>query len=114
MENLNLLELSILEAILEENKNKYPLLLSQIPLLKVINREYTGVGLYSNFSYVEFVKEEEVINDLLSSKKKLIIEGVKNELSYVLDISKGKIKFLEIVTNGNDTLNDKIKNFTLL
>jgi hypothetical protein len=112
MKNLNSLEVALLQSILEENKEKYPFLLNHFPLLKVKNREYTGVGSYSNFEYTSPI-DELLINDLISSKKELLINGVKNELSYVLDITNGKINFLEIVTNGNEEWNGKYENFEL-
>ncbi len=110
---MNTLEVALLEAILEENKGKYPFLISHFPLLKVNNREYTGVGLYSNFEYTSPIQESS-INDLISSEKELTIKGIKHPLSYVLDISNGRINHLEIVTNGNEKWNGKFETFSLL
>ena len=112
MEKLNSLESSIIECILIENKERYSFLNFHIPYLYIKNRECTGVGTYSNFEYAKDVSTEE-INDLLSSEKRLIIKGIKNELSYTLAITKGKISFLEIITNGNEAWNGKFKSFKL-
>ena len=112
MEKLNELETALLKTILEENKEKYPLLLSHFPLLRVNNREYTGVGFYSNFEYLSPIQESE-INDIISSDKELTIKGIKNQLTYVLDITGGKIKYLEVVTNGNEKWEGKAEIFFL-
>lgn len=112
MENLNSLEIALLKSIVEENGERYPFLVSHIPYLKVKNRELTGVGSYSNFEYLQPVNES-AINTLLSSQKRLLISGLKTELSYVLDITNGKINHLEIVTNDNEEWNGKTENFTL-
>jgi hypothetical protein len=68
--------------------------------------------MHSNFEYSkEFVQSN--VNVLLTSLKELTVDNLENELSYVLDITSGKIQFLEIVTNGNDTFQGEIINFKL-
>lgn len=113
LENLNALEIALVKAVIEENVIKYPFLFFQFAFLKVKNREYTGVGSYSNFEYTKPV-DESTINTILSSKKRLLISGLKTELSYVLDITNGKINYLEIVTNNNEEWNGKTESFTLI
>lgn len=100
---LNTLEEALLEAIIEENSIDYPFLKDHYQLLSVSSRKNTGVGIYTNFEYSKELKEEGV-NVIISSNKTLTFEGLENELTYVLDISNGKITFMEIVTNGNDIL----------
>jgi hypothetical protein len=112
MENLNTLEIALLEAIIEENKGEYPFLTSHFPLLRVNNREYTGVGLYSNFEYLSPIQATS-INGIITSKKELVVKGIKNPLSYVLDITNGKINYLEVVTNGNEDWNGNADIFEL-
>ena len=112
MENLNNIEIAVLQAIISENQEKYQFLNLHFPYLVVKSRKYTGVGMYSNFEYSkEFVQSN--VNVLLTSLKELTVDNLENELSYVLDITSGKIQFLEIVTNGNDTFQGEIINFKL-
>jgi hypothetical protein len=112
MENLSDLELSIVKAIVEEKKDKYPSLVSQVPFLKLKSRRFTGVGMFSHFEYSGPIQNEG-INDLISSKKTLKIPGAENEVAYILAITNGKIDFLEVVTNGDDKFNSEDKNFSL-
>ena len=112
MKNLNALEITVIQSILDENKSKYPFLNLHIPYLYVKNREYTGVGIYSNFEYTKEMNTED-ISDLISSGKTLSIEGLEYELAYILDITNGKINFLEIVTNGNEIWDGTFTNFIL-
>lgn len=112
MKKLNSLETLILETILIENKEKYPSLVFHLPYLYIKNREYTSVGVYSNFGY----KHDEPFNDineLLSSERKLMLEKLKYELTYTLDITNGKLNFLEICTNGNEMWDGSFDNFKL-
>lgn len=112
MKNLNDVEVAILKAIIEENQDKYPFLKIHFPHIFIKKREFTGVGIYSNFEYSSLF-EEGNINLILSSSKELTIANLENELAYVLYITNGKINFLEIVTNGNDSLEGEIKDFKL-
>lgn len=103
MKNLTKMEKSLVEVIANENDNVYPFLKEHIDFLYVTKRENTGVGIYSDFGYYKELGKNN-INALVSADKTLTIEGLENEVSYVLDITNGKICFLEIVTNGNDIL----------
>lgn len=114
METLNDLESALLNLIAIENEELYPSLKSHIAYLRVLNREHTGVGVYSNFVYVKSVNDDTRGNALLSSSKKLRIENLINELSYVLDITDGKINYLEIVTNGDENWDGAFKSFHFL
>jgi hypothetical protein len=105
---LNNLEIAILKAIVNENSNKYPFLLEHINYIHVASREFTGVGMYTNFGYNKNFDNKN-IDTLVSSAKSLFIEGFNYDISYVLSISNGKIHFLEIVTN-EDTLFDNTVN----
>ena len=113
MEKLNQLESSLVDSIVIENQEKYPFLNSHIHYLYVISREHTGVGLYSSFGYTEDLNSKKQVNDVISSEKILTVEGLRYELSYVLDISNGRISFLEIVTNGNELWDGKCNGFSL-
>ena len=108
MEIFNKLEVIILATLIEENNIKYPLLKSHLPLLKVKSREFTGVGIYTNFHYITEPLTEE-ISALLSSPNQLLMDNLENELSYLLDITDGKINYLEILTNGNEAWDGKFE-----
>jgi len=101
MEKLNNMETAILKAIADENKQDYPFLDDHITFLYVKDRENTTVGIYTNFGYTKEFKTDS-ISTIISSNKTLRINGLKDEVAYVLDISDGKFNFLEIVTNGDD------------
>ena len=114
MEQLNNLEIEILNAIIEENENHYPFLKLHVPYLVVTTRICTGVGMYFNFEYISSIPENSV-NILLTSSKRLIIDRLQNEVTYVLDITFGKISFLEIIANGGEMINKEcLDNFELL
>lgn len=114
MNKLDKIEIKILKAIIEDNKKEYSFLESHLQYLFVEERELTGVGLYVNFGYVKNEVMESEVNTLLSSSKTLTSPNLKHEIAFVLDVEKGKIKFLEIVTNGDDLLNiEDIKKLNL-
>ncbi len=113
MNRLNELEIAILQAIIKDNQDSYPFLKVHFPYLFVKSREFTGVGEYSNFGYSKEVDESD-INTQLTSSKRLLVDNLKYEVCYVLAITNGKIDFLEIVTNGNESLDEKIINFKLV
>ena len=111
MDKLNDLEKQLILAILEDNKKLYPSLLSRLDLIKVKNREFTGVG---SFTFFEDLSSEIFpANAVLSCRKALIINGLENEVSYELNLTEGKFDFLEIVTNGFDEWKGIPENFEL-
>jgi hypothetical protein len=99
---LNNLEIAILKAIVNENSNKYSLLVNHFPYLNVVSREFTGVGMCTNFNYnLDFNNNlvNKNINIPISSTKSLFLEGFQHEISYEVNISNVNIHFLEIATN---------------
>ncbi len=101
-EELNLLEKATLDEIASFNFKKYPFIKKHIPYLRVKSRKTTGVGIYVTFEYL--IKYESLANLIkedifLSSKKSLKLDNLKYELNYELNITRGKIDFLEFVTN---------------
>ncbi len=116
MEKLNKIEIEILLSIISENDFKYPFLKEHFQNIYLINREYTGVGIYSNFAYHNEALKAGNINALISSEKTLLVKGLAHELCYVLDIEDGRIKYLEIVTNGNELIHETnlIEDFKLV
>lgn len=101
--DLNIIEQAIMNEILNHNEKKYPLIKDHFPYLKVKSRENTGVGMYVNFYYVlegESLIPFEEDDIVLSSDKILELDVLKYGLNYELNITKGRIDFLELVTNG--------------
>ncbi len=98
MEELNDLELKLINGL----TIKYPSLEFHIPYLKVTQREVTGVGMYVNFAYVDFVGQLEDINALFSNEENIEIRNLKYGLGYVIDITGGEIKYIEFITYGEN------------
>lgn len=100
--DLNQFELAIISEIVNSNEKRYPFLRDHFPFLKVKSREKTGVGMFINFEYSPV--GELLVSDkddlALSSDKVLELDVLKYGLNYELNITKGKIDFLELVTNG--------------
>jgi len=101
MQELNKLELSILERLAV----KYPFIKEHIPFLKVDSRENTGVGMYVNLVYNNPSNEELHFgeqNSAISTNETIEIAGLKYGLGYEVDITEGKVKFIELVTYGEE------------
>lgn len=99
MQKLNRLEFSILERL----STKYPLIKEHIPFLKVSSRKNTGVGMYVNFIYDNPNNEAlklEIENSAVSTNEIIEIDALEYGLGYEVDITDGKIKFIEFVTYG--------------
>lgn len=109
MEELNDLELTLLNGL----TTKYPSLKSHIPFLKVVGREITGAGMCVNFEYLDFNGEPEDLNALFSNGEIVEIENLKNGLCYVIDVTGGKIEFIEFVTYG-ENWNGEFTDFKLV
>jgi hypothetical protein len=111
MESLNALEHTILKRVSE----KHPAIKSHIPFLRILNREYTGVGMYVNFIYSDEGKSLnpiEPLSDTLSTNERVELPGLKFGLCFVIDITDGKINFIELVTYGEDW-DGSILNFSI-
>ena len=98
MENLSTFEIEILNRF----SKKYAFLETHLPLLSVNHREYTGVGLYINFIYTQDVERLPLDHASLGTDEILCVEGLKNGLIFELDISEGKINFIEFVSIGEE------------
>lgn len=99
MENLNDLELIILEKAAEN----HPAIKNHIPFLRVLNRECTGVGVYVNFTYFNeniTLDPIEPLNTVLGTNERIGLPGLKYGLCFELDITEGKINFIELATLG--------------
>ncbi|QOW08893.1 hypothetical protein Q73A0000_00290 [Kaistella flava (ex Peng et al. 2021)] len=100
MEQLNTLESTLLNNLTE----KYPSLKSHIPYLKVKDREITKVGMTVNFEYTNAEDELtfEDINALFSGGENIEVKGLKEGLSYVIDVTDGQILYIEFTTYGEN------------
>ncbi len=98
-------QLTDLESILLNGlTEKYPSLKSHLPFLKVEDRKITKMGMTVNFEYVN-VEEElnfEDINALFSGGENIEVKGLKEGLGYVIDVTGGKIIYLEFTTYGEN------------
>ncbi len=110
-DKLNKLELSILEGLAIE----YHFIKRHITFLRVKSRENTGVGMYVNFIYDDPTNEIlrlEIEDTVISTSETIEIDGLKYGLGYEVDITDGKIKFIELVTYGEDWNGIVTDNFT--
>ena len=94
MLELNALEITLLNGLIE----KYPSLKSHIDYLKVSIRKSTGIGVIVEFEYVNSEIEFPEINALFSNGENIEIKKLKKGLSYVIDITAGRIEYLEFST----------------
>lgn len=100
--DLNLFELTIVKEVLAFNRGKYPFFEKHLSYLRVTSLEKTGVGVYVNFK--DAYGEDLICLDVkkhivLTSTKTLDIDILDWELNYELNITDGKIDFLELVAN---------------
>lgn len=98
MEQLNKLELSILKRL----SINYPSIKNHIPDLRVKIRKNTGVGMYINFYYVNEPLSLNIADSSISSNETIEMAGLKYGLAYEVDITSGKINFIELVTYGEE------------
>lgn len=111
MEQLTDLESTLLNGLIQ----KYPALKSHIPYLKVKERKITEAGMEVNFEYTN--SEEELnfedINALFSNGENIEVKGLKHGLGYVIDVTDGKISYLELVTYG-ENWNGKLDDYKII
>jgi len=109
MEELNKLEVDLLKNLTV----KYPSFTSHIPHIKVKQREVTKTGMYIHIEYINFSEKLIELNALFSNEEIIEIKNLKNGLGYVIDITDGEIKYIELVTY-NETWNGKINDYTII
>ena len=109
MQELNDLELSLIEAL----TSKYPQLQSHLPFLKVSQRKATGEGLNVTLEYVDFNNEFDDTNALFSNGENIEIKGLKEGLSYVIDVTMGQITSIEFSTY-NEKWDGKLTDFKIV
>ena len=113
MDEIKEIELLLLKSIINNNLGKFSFLLEHLNFIKIKSRVANGISLLVNFEYLKDFPEEEFTNGLISADLKLTTASLKNELTYCLDITSGKMDFLEIVTNGNEIWNGNLENCNL-
>lgn len=94
MQELNKLELFLLEGL----TIKYPQLQSHISFLQVAERKPTGEGLDVILKYKDFTADFDDTNALFSNGENIEIKGLKEGLSYVIDVTVGQITSIEFST----------------
>lgn len=109
MQELTELELTLLEGL----TTKYPQLKSHIPHLKIVERKSTATGLDVNLEYNDFNDEFDDINALFSNGENIEIKGLKEGLSYVIDITVGQITSIEFSTY-NEKWDGKFVDFKII
>lgn len=113
MNKLNSLETEIIELIVKlepENRSIYE---EHLPLLRVKEREFSGIGVFSHFEYTR-TPEKLFPEKKFSSTDKLIkIDSREADIQDNLLFENGLISMLELVT-WNDEWNGEYKNFQLI
>ena len=93
---LSPLERALVELVASENWKDF-----RVDALQVSRRENTGAGRYTYF--------EDMLNQVLrdgtyaAQGKLLQMDGVKDGLAFVVDVSGGLINYLEIAVYGNES-----------
>lgn len=109
MKELNELELTLLQGL----TTKYPQFVSHISHLTVAERKLTGTGMNVELTYEDFNGEFDETNALFSNGENIAIKGLKEGLSYVIDITVGQITSIEFSTY-NEKWDGKLTDYTIL
>ncbi len=110
-------ELDVLHAILEPQRLKYPLLYAQIPHLIVTKRELTGVGGYTYFSFDPTTippKTDSSSEQIITSNKMAETDSPPSGLGFALDVTAGRINFLEFFTFGDEQWDGSIDKYKIV
>ncbi|WP_312825496.1 hypothetical protein [Epilithonimonas sp.] len=109
MKDLNEIEILLLEGLTV----KYPQFKSHIAYLKVTNRKLSNLGLDVQLDYENYSGEFDETNALFSNGENIEIKGLKEGLSYVIDITAGQITSIEFSTY-NEKWDGKITDFKII
>ncbi|MFC0345875.1 hypothetical protein [Epilithonimonas hispanica] len=109
MKDLNEIEILLLEGLTV----KYPQFKSHIAYLKVTNRKLSNLGLDVQLDYENYSGEFDETNALFSNGKNIEIKGLKEGLSYVIDITAGQITSIEFSTY-DEKWDGKITDFKII
>jgi hypothetical protein len=114
--DLTPLEQAILEKLATAYKEKFAFLSAHLPHLRVRERKNNGTGVTVNFYYTpdgEQLIDEEAGNGLLSMPEIVVISKLKKGLGFVLDITGGRIEYLELYTD-NEKWNGDVSTFKFM
>ncbi|WDF45778.1 hypothetical protein PQ459_12815 [Chryseobacterium sp. KACC 21268] len=109
MLELNELELALLEGLY----TKYPQLKSHSPFIKITERKLTNTGLDVHLEYIDFSGESDEINALFSNGENIQVKGLKEGLSYVIDVTAGQITAIEFSTY-NEKWDGKLADYKIV
>lgn len=109
MKDLNEIEILLFEGLTV----KYPQFKSHIAYLKVANRKLSNLGLDVQLDYENYPGEFDETNALFSNGKNIEIKGLKEGLSYVIDITAGQITSIEFSTY-DEKWDGKITDFKII
>ncbi|PZU79584.1 MAG: hypothetical protein DI529_17455 [Chryseobacterium sp.] len=96
MQELNDLENILLDGLTK----KYPQFKSHLAYLKVVDRKLSNLGLDVQLEYENYSGEFDETNALFSNGENIEIQNLKEGLSYVIDITAGKITSVEFSKMG--------------
>jgi len=115
MAELNEFELLLLKTIIDHNADKFNYLPAHLDFIRTESIKASSTGLHITFAYSkDFDEDAEYVNGLLSTELKLISPKLKNELTYCLDVTNGKMDFLEIVTNEKEIWDGDLAHCSLI
>jgi hypothetical protein len=93
--HLSPLERALIELIASENWSDF-----RVDGLRVSKRENTGVGRYTT---LEDLNKQALRDGTYGAQGRMLeMEGIKNGVDFVVDVSGGLINYLEIVTYGGE------------
>ena len=98
-------------AILERMANKAPLIRAFVQKLRVLSREFTGVGSYTTFLSDEPSSEHDEAH--ISLDALISMPRVPNGMGAVLFVEGGKPKLLETFTYGDDHWDGVYEGFSI-
>lgn len=97
-------------AILRQPAVKLPALAAIIPQLRVLKRDLTPCGSYTDFESTPLIAGA---GNALGLSKPIAMPGVKFGMDGILFFKDGRIDFLEIVAYGDETWNGRFEGFLI-
>jgi hypothetical protein len=89
------LERAIVEVVSRENWNDF-----RTDELRVLKRENTGAG---RFTYLTDARDQALSDGSYSAQGRIVeLRGVRNDLGFVVDVSRSRIGHIELFTFGNE------------
>lgn len=99
MDSINEFEHSLLMRL----ATHYPSVEQHIPYIRITSRTATGVGMYVDMSYVKTggpIPDLGIVDGAISTNERIAIPGLEYGLGYEVDITDGRLTFIEIYTYG--------------